>query len=47
VLFEVVPYFGPLIASVLPTVVALRLGAWWKPVSVGGLFLTLYLSRAT
>jgi predicted PurR-regulated permease PerM len=42
-LFEVVPYFGPLIASVLPTLVALSLGAWWKPVVVAGLFLTLHL----
>jgi predicted PurR-regulated permease PerM len=42
-LFEVVAYFGPLIASVLPTVVALSLGVWWKPVAVAGLFLALHL----
>jgi predicted PurR-regulated permease PerM len=42
-LFEVVPYFGPLIASVLPTIVALSLGTWWQPLAVAGLFLTLHL----
>lgn len=41
-LFEVVPYFGPLIASVLPTVVALSLGSWWQPVVTASLFLVLH-----
>ena len=40
-LFEVVPFFGPLIASVLPTAMALSLESWWQPVAVIGLFLTL------
>jgi predicted PurR-regulated permease PerM len=40
---EVVPYFGPLIASVLPTVVALSLGSWWQPVAVAATFLGLHL----
>jgi predicted PurR-regulated permease PerM len=42
-MFEVVPYFGPLIASVMPTIVALSLDAWWKPAAVAGMFLTLHL----
>jgi predicted PurR-regulated permease PerM len=41
-LFEVVPYFGPLVASVLPTVVSLSLGGWWQPLATAGLFLALH-----
>jgi len=41
-LFEVVPYFGPLIASVLPTVVALSLDSWWQPLVTALLFLVLH-----
>ena len=42
-MLEVIPYFGPLVASVLPTIVALSLGSWWPPVAVAGTFLTLHL----
>lgn len=42
-MLEVIPYFGPLVASVLPTIVALSLGSWWQPVAVAGTFLTLHL----
>jgi predicted PurR-regulated permease PerM len=42
-LFEVVPYFGPLIASVLPIFVALTSGEPWKAGVVAGLFLSLHL----
>jgi predicted PurR-regulated permease PerM len=42
-MLEVVPYFGPLVSSILPTLVALSLGTLWKPLAVGGLFLTLHL----
>ena len=41
-MFEVVPYFGPLIASVLPTVVSLSLEGGWQPYATAGLFLTLH-----
>ena len=41
-LFEVVPYFGPLIASILPTLVALSTGEPWKAGAVAGLFLALH-----
>ena len=41
-MFEVVPYFGPLIASVMPTVVSLSLNSWWQPVATAGLFLVLH-----
>ncbi len=41
-LLEVVPYFGPLIAGALPTVVALGTGdSWWQPVAVAALFVVL------
>lgn len=33
-LLEAVPYFGPLIAGVLPTIVSLSLGSWWQPAVV-------------
>ncbi len=42
-LLEVVPYFGPLVASVCPTIVSLSLGSWWQPLAVIGMFLTLHL----
>lgn len=42
-MMEVVPYFGPLIAGVLPTVVSLSMGNWWQPLAVVGMFLTLHL----
>ena len=42
-MMEVVPYFGPLIAGVLPTVVSLSLGSWWQPLAVVGMFLSLHL----
>lgn len=42
-MMEVVPYFGPLIAGVLPTIVALSLGSWWQPAAVVAMFLTLHL----
>ncbi len=42
-IMEVVPYFGPLIAGVLPTVVSLSLGSWWQPAGVVAMFLTLHL----
>jgi len=42
-IMEVVPYFGPLIAGILPTVVSLSLGSWWQPIAVIGMFLTLHL----
>jgi predicted PurR-regulated permease PerM len=42
-LLEFVPYFGPLIASALPTLVALSLGgAWWQPAATAGLFVGLH-----
>lgn len=40
-LMELVPYFGPLIASMAPTIVALSLDAWWQPALVALLFLVL------
>ncbi|MCA1685738.1 MAG: AI-2E family transporter [Planctomycetia bacterium] len=42
-IMEVVPYFGPLVAGVFPTVVSLSLGSWWQPASVVLMFLTLHL----
>jgi len=42
-MLEFVPYFGALIASVLPTLVALSLGTWWQPAAAAGTFLTLHL----
>jgi predicted PurR-regulated permease PerM len=42
-MLEVIPYFGPLVASVLPTVVALSLGSWWQPLTVAGLFIGLHI----
>jgi predicted PurR-regulated permease PerM len=42
-LLEFVPYFGPLIASALPTLVALSLGGgWWKVAVVVGFFIGLH-----
>lgn len=41
-LFEVVPYFGPLVASVLPTIVSLSLGSTWQPLATAGLFVVLH-----
>ncbi len=41
-LLEVIPYFGPLIAGALPTVVSLTTGAGiWQPLTVIGLFTAL------
>ena len=41
-LLEVIPYFGPLIAGALPTVVSLTTGAgMWQPLTVIGLFAAL------
>ena len=41
-LLEVIPYFGPLIAGALPTVVSLTTGAgMWQPLTVIGLFVAL------
>ena len=41
-LLEVIPYFGPLIAGALPTVVSLTTGAGiWQPLTVIGLFVAL------
>jgi predicted PurR-regulated permease PerM len=40
-LLELVPYFGPLIAAVMPTIVALSLGTWWQPALVIALHLGL------
>ena len=41
-LLEVIPYFGPLIAGALPTVVSLTTGAGiWQPLTVIGLFAAL------
>lgn len=42
-MLEVVPYFGPLVASVMPTVVALSLGSWWQPGAVALFFLVLHV----
>jgi predicted PurR-regulated permease PerM len=42
-LLETLPYFGPLIASILPTIVALTLGSWWQPAVVIAMFLGLHL----
>ena len=42
-LLEFVPYFGPLIASVLPTIVALSLGSWWQPAAVVAQYAALHL----
>jgi predicted PurR-regulated permease PerM len=42
-LLEFVPYFGPLIASVLPILLSLSLGGgWWQPLLVAGLFIGLH-----
>jgi predicted PurR-regulated permease PerM len=41
-LLEIIPYFGPLIAGALPTVVSLTTGAGiWQPLTVIGLFAVL------
>ncbi|GAC1469478.1 MAG: hypothetical protein NVSMB9_13370 [Isosphaeraceae bacterium] len=42
-LLEVVPYFGPLVASIFPTIISLSLGSWWQPIGVASMFLTLHL----
>jgi predicted PurR-regulated permease PerM len=41
-LLEVVPFFGPIISSILPTLVALSLGTWWQPLATAGFFLGLH-----
>ncbi len=38
---EVVPYFGPILAATLPTIVALSLGTWWQPLAVLGVYVAL------
>lgn len=38
---EVVPYFGPIVAATLPTVVALSLGTWWQPLAVVAIYVVL------
>ena len=38
---EVVPYFGPILAATLPTIVALSLGTWWQPLTVLGVYVAL------
>lgn len=41
-LLEVVPYFGPLLATAMPTILALSSGeGWWQPVAVIGLYTAL------
>jgi predicted PurR-regulated permease PerM len=45
-LLEFVPYLGPLIACVLPTIVSLSLGTWWQPAAVLGVFVGLHLIDA-
>ncbi|MBX6313068.1 MAG: AI-2E family transporter [Isosphaeraceae bacterium] len=42
-LLEFVPYFGPLIASILPTIVALSLGTWWQPAAVVAQYIGLHV----
>jgi predicted PurR-regulated permease PerM len=42
-MLEVIPYFGPLVASLMPTVVALSLGSWWQPLTVAALYLGLHI----
>jgi predicted PurR-regulated permease PerM len=39
---QLLPYFGPLVASVLPTGVSLSLGTWWQPLATAGVFLALH-----
>jgi predicted PurR-regulated permease PerM len=41
-LLEFIPYFGPLIASVLPLIVSLSLGSWWQPAAVLGQYVGLH-----
>lgn len=39
---ELIPYFGPVIAGALPTLMAISAGdGWWQPVAVVGLFVGL------
>jgi predicted PurR-regulated permease PerM len=42
-LLEFIPYFGPLISSVAPTIVALSLEHWWQPALVALQFIALHL----
>lgn len=42
-LLEFIPFFGPTIAGVLISLVALTLGTLWQPLAVVGLFLCLHL----
>jgi predicted PurR-regulated permease PerM len=39
---QMLPYFGPLVASVLPIIVSLSLGSWWQPLATAGVFLGLH-----
>jgi predicted PurR-regulated permease PerM len=41
-LMEVVPYFGPMIAALLPTIVSLSLGHWWQTAATIGLYVGLH-----
>jgi predicted PurR-regulated permease PerM len=41
-LMEVVPYFGPMIAALLPTVVSLSLGHWWQTAATVALYVALH-----
>ena len=39
---ELIPYFGPVLAGALPTLMALGSGgAWWQPLAVVALFVAL------
>lgn len=42
-LLEFVPYFGPLVASILPLIMSLNLDRWWQPLAVLGLYLGPHL----
>lgn len=46
-LMEFIPYFGPLIAAVLPTLVALSLGSWWQPALVVAQYVGLHVFEST
>ncbi len=40
---ELIPYFGPIVASILPTIMALSLGTLWQPAATAGMFLLLHI----
>ncbi len=39
---EWIPYFGPLLAMILPTIVSLSLGTWWQPAAVVAQYVGLH-----